>query len=86
MPQTKQVLELIRRLRERDLGVVVISHNLVDVFAVADRIFVLRLGRTAGEFKAEETTEEHVVGAITGVGDGGDKNNHHSDEQEGEKP
>ncbi len=72
VPQTKQVLELIRRLRERELGVVVISHNLADVFAVADRVFVLRLGRAAGEFKAEETTEEHVVGAITGVGDGGE--------------
>ena len=43
--QTAQVLDLIRRLRERELGVVVISHNLVDVFEVADRIFVLRLGR-----------------------------------------
>ena len=43
--QTAQVLELIKRLRERDLGVVVISHNLADVFEVADRIFVLRLGR-----------------------------------------
>ncbi len=83
VPQTKQVLELIRRLRERELGVVVISHNLVDVFAVADRSFVLRLGRTAGEFKAEETTEEHVVGAITGVGDGGERNQH--SEQEGEE-
>jgi len=70
VPQTKQVLQLIRRLRERDLGVVMISHNLVDVFAVADRVFVLRLGRAAGEFKADETTEEHVVSAITGVGDG----------------
>jgi D-xylose transport system ATP-binding protein len=74
VPQTKQVLELIRRLRERNLGVVVISHNLVDVFAVADRVFVLRLGKAAGEFKAEETTEEHVVGAITGVGEGRDRN------------
>ena len=53
VPQTKQVLALIKRLRERDLGVVVISHNLVDVFAVADRIFVLRLGREAGDFKTE---------------------------------
>ena len=51
--QTEQVLDLIRRLRERDLGVVVISHNLVDVFEVADRIFVLRLGRAAGDFAAE---------------------------------
>jgi D-xylose transport system ATP-binding protein len=73
VPQTKQVLTLIRRLRERELGVVVISHNLVDVFEVADRIFVLRLGRSAGDFAASETTEEHVVGAITGVGDGREK-------------
>jgi len=82
VPQTKQVLELIRRLRERELGVVVISHNLVDVFAVADRIFVLRLGRAAGEFKAEETTEEDVVGAITGLGNGGERD---QNEGEGEK-
>jgi D-xylose transport system ATP-binding protein len=81
VPQTKQVLELIRRLRERNLGVVVISHNLVDVFAVADRVFVLRLGRAAGEFKAEDTTEEHVIGAITGVGEGGERN-HESGEGE----
>ncbi len=77
VPQTKQVLALIRRLRERDLGVVVISHNLVDVFEVADRIVVLRLGRSAGNFNANETTEEHIIGAITGIGDGRDK---------GEKP
>jgi D-xylose transport system ATP-binding protein len=68
VPQTAQVLNLIRRLRERELGVVVISHNLVDVFEVADRIFVLRLGRSAGDFEASATTEENVVGAITGVG------------------
>jgi D-xylose transport system ATP-binding protein len=69
VPQTKQVLELIGRLRERGLGVVVISHNLANVFEVADRIIVLRLGRTAGDFKAEQTTEEHVVSAITGLGE-----------------
>ncbi len=69
VPQTKQVLELIGRLRERGLGVVVISHNLANVFEVADRIVVLRLGRTAGDFKAEQTTEEHVVSAITGLGE-----------------
>jgi D-xylose transport system ATP-binding protein len=68
VPQTKQVLELIGRLRERDLGVVVISHNLANVFEVADRIVVLRLGKTAGSFDAEQTTEEHVVSAITGAG------------------
>jgi D-xylose transport system ATP-binding protein len=65
--QTKQVLDLIRRLRERNLGVIVISHNLADVFAVADRIFVLRLGRRAGIFDSSDTTEEQVVGAITGA-------------------
>jgi D-xylose transport system ATP-binding protein len=69
--QTAQVLQLIRTLRERGLGVVVISHNLVDVFEVADRIVVLRLGRAAGSFAAESTTEEHVVAAITGVGERG---------------
>jgi D-xylose transport system ATP-binding protein len=82
VPQTKQVLELIRRLRERNLGVVMISHNLVDVFAVADRVFVLRLGRAAGEFKTDEATEEHVVGAITGVGEGREGNQH---AEEGER-
>jgi D-xylose transport system ATP-binding protein len=65
--QTKQVLSLIRRLRERNLGVIVISHNLVDVFEVADRIFVMRLGRKAGLFDAEKTSEEQIVGAITGA-------------------
>jgi D-xylose transport system ATP-binding protein len=68
VPQTKQVLALIKRLRERDLGVVVISHNLADVFEVCDRVFVLRLGRAAGDFTATEVTEEHVVAAITGLG------------------
>jgi D-xylose transport system ATP-binding protein len=65
--QTRQVLDLIRRLRERNLGVIVISHNLADVFAVADRIFVLRLGRKAGVFEASKISEEQVVGAITGA-------------------
>jgi D-xylose transport system ATP-binding protein len=72
--QTAQVLNLIRRLKERNLGVVIISHNLADVFEVADRIFVLRLGRAGGEFNAEQTTEEHVVGAITGASEKGNGN------------
>jgi D-xylose transport system ATP-binding protein len=83
VPQTKQVLELIGRLRERGLGVVVISHNLANVFEVADRIVVLRLGKTAGDFKAEETTEEHVVSAITGLGDGANGQDGKSGEGEG---
>jgi D-xylose transport system ATP-binding protein len=73
VPQTKQVLELIRKLKERGLGVVVISHNLADVFQIADRIFVLRLGRASGDFRSTEVTEEHVVAAITGLGDGNNK-------------
>jgi D-xylose transport system ATP-binding protein len=67
--QTRQVLELIKRLRERGLGVVVISHNLADVFEVADRIVVLRLGRLAGVYDAKQTSNEEIVGAITGASD-----------------
>jgi D-xylose transport system ATP-binding protein len=83
VPQTKQVLELIRRLRERNLGVVVISHNLADVFAIADRVFVLRLGKAAGEFQADQTTEEDVVGAITGLGGEGREKTDRKPEEEG---
>jgi D-xylose transport system ATP-binding protein len=65
--QTAQVIALIKRLREQGLGVVVISHNLHDVFEVADRIIVLRLGRRVATFKRDETTPEEVVAAITGA-------------------
>jgi D-xylose transport system ATP-binding protein len=65
--QTRQVLDLIRRLREAGLGVIVISHNMTDVFAVADRIVVLRLGRNVATFRAADTTGEAVVAAITGA-------------------
>jgi D-xylose transport system ATP-binding protein len=65
--QTEQVLKLIGRLRERGLGVVVISHNLSDVFEVADRIVVLRLGQVEAKFDAKDTDSEEVVAAITGA-------------------
>jgi D-xylose transport system ATP-binding protein len=65
--QTEQVLKLIKRLRERDLGVVVISHNLADIFEVADRIVVLRLGQNAARFDAKSTKRDAVVAAITGA-------------------
>jgi D-xylose transport system ATP-binding protein len=65
--QTKQVLNLIRTLRERGLGVVIISHNLADVFEVADRIVVLRLGRRAAAFDVRGVSPEDVVAAITGA-------------------
>jgi D-xylose transport system ATP-binding protein len=63
--QTRQVLDLVRRLAERDLGVMLISHNLHDVFEVADRIAVLRLGQNVGTFKTSETSQQEVVTAIT---------------------
>ncbi len=65
--QTRQVLNLIRRLREQGLAVVVISHNLADVFEVVDRVIVLRLGRRVGTFDIKTTTPERVVAAITGA-------------------
>jgi D-xylose transport system ATP-binding protein len=65
--QTFQVLELIKRLRVRGLGVVLISHNLRDVFEVADRIIVLRLGRRVATFKRDVATPDDVVAAITGA-------------------
>jgi D-xylose transport system ATP-binding protein len=63
--QTEQVLALVNRLAEQGLGVLLISHNLHDVFETAHRIVVLRLGRNAGVFEREETTQEAVVHAIT---------------------
>src|SRR6266567_2675623 len=65
--QTRQVLNLIRRLREQGLGVVVISHNLADVFEVVDRVVVMRLGRKAASFDITATTPEQVIAAITGA-------------------
>ena len=67
--QTAEVLDLIERLRERGLGVIMISHNMEDVRAVADRVVVLRLGRNNGEFDARTVTSEEVVAAITGASD-----------------
>jgi len=63
--QTHQVLNLTRRLADRGLAVVIISHNLHDIFEVADRITVLRLGRKVREFVTAETTQQEVVHAIT---------------------
>ena len=67
--QTAQVLDLVERLRDRGLGVILISHNMADVGAVATRVAVLRLGRNNGTFVAEETTQEQIVSAITGATD-----------------
>ena len=65
--QTAEVLNLIERLRERGLGVILISHNIADVLAVADRIVVLRLGRNNGTFRVSDVTSEMIIAAITGA-------------------
>jgi D-xylose transport system ATP-binding protein len=63
--QTRQVLDLVKRLADQGLAVVLISHNLNDVFEVATRITVLRLGRDVGVYEREKTTQQEVVQAIT---------------------
>jgi D-xylose transport system ATP-binding protein len=63
--QTRQVLDLVKRLGEQGLAVVLISHNLYDVFEVADTITVLRLGQNVGEYKRKDVTQTQVVEAIT---------------------
>ena len=67
--QTAEVLNLIERLRERGLGVILISHNIADVQAVADRIVVLRLGKNNGDFRVADVTSETIIAAITGAWD-----------------
>jgi D-xylose transport system ATP-binding protein len=63
--QTRQVLDLVARLGHQGLAVILISHNLHDIFEVADNITVLRLGQNVAEFKRRETTQQEVVQAIT---------------------
>ena len=67
--QTAEVLNLIENLRERGLGVVLISHNMADVQAVADRVVVLRLGRNNGDFRIPDVSYEEIISAITGATD-----------------
>ena len=63
--QTRQVLDLVKRLGEQGLAVVLVSHNLTDVFEVANRITVLRLGRNVGVYEREKTNQQEIVQAIT---------------------
>ncbi|MGW6269716.1 MULTISPECIES: ATP-binding cassette domain-containing protein [unclassified Streptomyces] len=65
--QTAQVLDLVERLRERGLAVLLISHNMADVKAVADEVAVLRLGRNNGVFSVKDTSNEEIIAAITGA-------------------
>ena len=63
--QTRQVLDMVKRLADQGYGVVIISHNLHDIFEVSDRITVLRLGQQVAVFDREGTTQQDVVEAIT---------------------
>ncbi|WZH52383.1 MAG: ATP-binding cassette domain-containing protein [Nocardioides alkalitolerans] len=81
--QTAEVLSLVGRLRETGLGVILVSHNMADVLAVADRIEVLRLGRNAARFDAADVTTEQLVAAITGAGE---RPAHPSDSPAGARP
>nr|WP_285734110.1 ATP-binding cassette domain-containing protein [Kitasatospora phosalacinea] len=67
--QTAQVLDLVERLRDQRLGVILISHNMADVMAVADTVAVLRLGRNNGVFDKRSTNQEQIISAITGATD-----------------
>jgi D-xylose transport system ATP-binding protein len=69
--QTAEVIALVKRLRERGLGVVVISHNLADVFEMADRVVVLYLGRRSATFDVKTSSREQIVAAITGLDQNG---------------
>ncbi len=63
--QTRQVLDLVKRLADQGLAVMLVSHNLHDIFEVADRITVLRLGQDVARFTTKDTTQREVVEAIT---------------------
>ncbi|MFJ1709160.1 ATP-binding cassette domain-containing protein [Kitasatospora sp. NPDC088346] len=67
--QTAQVLDLVERLRDRGLGVILVSHNMADVMAVADKVAVLRLGRNNGVFDVRYTNQQEIISAITGATD-----------------
>jgi D-xylose transport system ATP-binding protein len=65
--QAQQVLELIRHLKKQGLAVILVNHNLQEIFQVVDRVNVLRLGRNNGVFSIKNTSREQVLNAITGA-------------------
>lgn len=67
VPEQREVMALIRRLKERDVGIILISHNLPDIFAAADRIVVLARGSVAGERRPSETNDEEIVRMMMGA-------------------
>ncbi|SHI13450.1 ATP-binding cassette domain-containing protein [Streptomyces sp. 3214.6] len=69
LEQTGQLLDLIEELRDQGIGVLLISHNMGDIKAVADRVAVLRLGRNNGQFDVNTTSQEQIIASITGAAD-----------------
>ncbi len=69
VPEQRKVYELVRKLKERNVPIIVISHNMNDVFAVADRIIVLRRGKKVADVKAADTNDEEVVSWMVGKAD-----------------
>jgi simple sugar transport system ATP-binding protein len=67
VPEQLKVLQLVRTLRERQIPVILISHNMQDVFAVADRVIVMRRGSNVGERKIKETNDNEIVSLMIGA-------------------
>jgi simple sugar transport system ATP-binding protein len=65
--QTRKVLELIRRVADRGVAVVLISHNMPEVLEVSDRVEVLRLGKRVAQYQGKQTSVDELVGAMTGA-------------------
>ena len=72
VPEQRKVYDLVRTLKERQVPIIVISHNMRDVFAVSDRIIVLRRGVKVGDLRAKDTNDEEIVALMVGK----DNNNH----------
>jgi fructose transport system ATP-binding protein len=69
--QSRQVLDLVRRIRDRGMAVVLISHSMPDVFATTDRVAIMRLGRRVAELRTAETSMTEVVAIMVGAAGGG---------------
>jgi D-xylose transport system ATP-binding protein len=67
--QTSHLLDLIEEVRDRGMAIILISHNMGDIKAVADRVAVLRLGRNNGLFDVSTVTQEQIISSVTGAAD-----------------
>jgi simple sugar transport system ATP-binding protein len=63
----RKVLELVKELRERGIAIILISHRLPNIFAVTDRIAILRLGQKVAERQTKETTAEEIIDLMVGM-------------------